>query len=425
MEQEIKTGWSIVLVGVVGFLLWASFAPLDEGIPATGVLASESSRKQVAHHAGGIIERIIVKEGQRVEKGQALLTLDETQSTSALKAAELQWWTALATEARLEAEMNQQTMLKIPEILRSEGSDPDVQAILETQRGVLQSRRSAAAGEIRLIRGSQRGLETQLDSLQTLKSSRERQVALFSDQMASANALHLQGYVSKNQTLEIERQLNEVQSRQSEDLANINGIQARLAELKMRESQFHINLRRETEAELADVRRELGALAERVAMLRDVNQRQVIRAPVSGTVVALAVTTVGGVIKPGDRVLDLVPDGDDLIVEARVEPRYVDRVRVGLPADLRFDAYLSSAQQPIVTGDVKVVSADAMHDERTGLAFYKIRVGIPSAERKRLNGLTMQPGMPCTVMIKTGERSLLAYLTQPLLRRFNGAMAES
>jgi protease secretion system membrane fusion protein len=425
MEQEIKTGWSIVLVGVVGFLLWASFAPLDEGIPATGVLASESSRKQVAHHAGGIIEGIAVKEGQRVEKGQALLTLDETQSTSALKAAELQWWTALATEARLEAEMNQQTTFKTPEILGSEGSNPDLQAILETQRGVLQSRRSAAAGEIRLIRGSQRGLETQLDALQTLKSSRERQVALFSNQMTSANALHLQGYVSKNQTLEIERQLNEVQSRQSEDLANINGIQARLAELKMRETQFHIDLRRETEAELADVRRELGALAERVAMLRDVNQRQVIRAPVSGTVVALAVTTVGGVIKPGDRVLDIVPDGDDLIVEARVEPRYVDRVRVGLPADLRFDAYISSAQQPMVTGDVKVVSADAMHDERTGLAFYKIRVGIPSAERKRLNGLKMQPGMPCTVMIKTGERSLLAYLTQPLLRRFAGAMAES
>jgi len=425
MEQEIKTGWSIVLVGVVGFFLWASFAPLDEGIPATGVLASESSRKQVAHHAGGIIERIVVKEGQRVEKDQVLLTLDETQSTSALKAAELQWWTALATEARLEAELTQRATLEIPEILRSEGDNPDLQSILETQRGVLRSRRSAAAGEIRLIRGSQRGLETQLDSLQTLKSSRERQVALFSDQMASANALHLQGYVSKNQTLEIERQLNEVRSRQSEDLANINGIQARLAELKMRESQFHIDLRRETEAELADVRRELGALAERVAMLRDVNQRQVIRAPVSGTVVALAVTTVGGVIKPGDRVLDIVPDGDDLIVEARVDPRYVDRVRVGLPADLRFDAYISSAQQPMVTGDVKVVSADAMHDERTGMAFYKIRVGIPSAEIKRLSGLKMQPGMPCTVMIKTGERSLLAYLTQPLLRRFAGAMAES
>ncbi len=425
MEQEIKTGWSIVLVGVVGFFLWASFAPLDEGIPATGVLASESSRKQVAHHAGGIIERIVVKEGQRVEKDQVLLTLDETQSTSALKAAELQWWTALATEARLEAELTQRATLEIPEILRSEGDNPDLQSILETQRGVLRSRRSAAAGEIRLIRGSQRGLETQLDSLQTLKSSRERQVALFSDQMASANALHLQGYVSKNQTLEIERQLNEVQSRQSEDLANINGIQARLAELKMRESQFYIDLRRETEAELADVRRELGALAERVAMLRDVNQRQVIRAPVSGTVVALAVTTVGGVIKPGDRVLDIVPDGDDLIVEARVDPRYVDRVRVGLPADLRFDAYMSSIQQPMVTGDVKVVSADAMHDERTGMAFYKIRVGIPSAEIKRLSGLKMQPGMPCTVMIKTGERSLLAYLMQPLLRRFAGAMAES
>jgi HlyD family type I secretion membrane fusion protein len=425
MEQEIRTGWYIVLVGVVGFILWASFAPLDEGIPASGILASESSRKQVAHHAGGIIEHIAVKEGQRVKKGQTLLTLDETQSTSALKAAELQWWTALATEARLEAEMNHQFTLRTPEILQSELNNSDLKVILDTQRSVLKSRRSAAAGEIRLIRESQRGLETQLNSLQTLKSSRERQVALFSDQMASANALHLQGYVSKNQTLEIERQLTEVQSRQSEDLANINGIQARLAELKMRESQFHITQRRELEAELAELRRELGALSERVAMLRDVNQRQAIRAPVSGTVVAVAVTTVGGVIKPGDRVLDIVPDGDDLIVEARVEPRYIDRVRVGLPADLRFDAYVSSAQQPMVTGDVKVVSADVMNDERTGIAFYKIRVGIPADEKKRLNGLKMQPGMPCTVMIKTGERSLLAYLTQPLLRRFSGAMAES
>lgn len=425
MEQEIKNGWYIVLVGVVGFLLWASFAPLDEGIPATGVLASESSRKQVAHHEGGIIEQIVVKEGQSVKKGQVLLTLDETQSTSALKAAESQWWTALATEARLIAEANQQATLQVPDVLQTELSNPDVRSILDTQRDVLRTRRSAAAGEIRLIRESQRGLETQLNSLQTLKSSRERQVALFSDQMASARALHVQGYVSKNQTLEIERQLTEVQSRQSEDLANINGIQARLAELKMRESQFHVTQRREVEAELAEVRLELGALSERVAMLRDVNQRQVIRAPVSGTVVALAVTTIGGVIKPGDRVLDIVPDGDDLIVEARVEPRYVDRVRVGLPADLRFDAYLSSLRQPMVTGDVKVVSADAMHDERTGLAFYKIRVDIPSSERKRLNGLKLQPGMPCTVMIKTGERSLLAYLAQPLLRRFNGAMAES
>lgn len=188
MEQEIKNGWYIVLVGFIGFLLWASFTPLDQGIPATGVLASESSRKQVAHHAGGIIEQIAVKEGQSVRKGQVLLTLDETQSTSALKAAESQWWTALATEARLLAEANQQIALQIPDALKADLSNPDLNAILDTQRDVLRTRRSAAAGEIRLIRESQRGLETQLNSLQTLKSSRERQVALFSDQMASARA---------------------------------------------------------------------------------------------------------------------------------------------------------------------------------------------------------------------------------------------
>jgi protease secretion system membrane fusion protein len=425
MEREIKRGWYIVVIGFVGFLLWASFAPLDEGIPANGVLASESSRKQVEHQVGGIIKHIAVKEGQLVKKGQTLLTLDETQSTSALKAAESQWWTALATEARLESEVNHQVDLKVSGILQSELDHPELKEILATQRDVLRTRTSAAAGEIRLIRESQRGLETQLNSLQMLKSSRERQVDLYRDQMGSAKALHVQGYVSKNQMLDIERQLTEAQSRQSEDLATINGIQARLTELRMRESQYYITQRREIEAELADVRREIGVLGERVATLRDVNQRQVIRAPVTGTVVAIAVTTIGGVINPGDRVMDIVPEGDDLIVEAQVEPRYVDRIRVGLPADLRFDAYASSAQHPMVTGDVEVISADAMHDERTGVAFYKIRVAIPYAERKRLTGLKLQSGMPCTVMIKTGERSLLSYLAQPLMRRFVGAMAES
>jgi len=425
MEHEIRQGWRIVFIGVIGFLLWATFMPLDEGIPAQGVLASESSRKQVAHHAGGIIKQIAVKEGQTVIKGQTLLTLDETQSISALKAAESQWWTALVTEARLQAEANHQDALSVPDVLKPESENPDLRAILATQRDVLRTRKSAAFGEIRLIRESQRGIETQLNSLQMLKSSRERQVDLFSDQMTSAKVLHAQGYVSKNQMLDIERQLTEVQSRQSEDLANINGIQARLAELKMRESQYYINQRREIEAELAEVRRELGALGERVAMLRDVNQRQVIRAPVAGTVVAMAVTTVGGVIKPGDRVMDIVPDGDDLIVEARVEPRYIDRIRVGLPADLRFDIFANSVRQPMVTGDIEVISADTMHDERTGSAFYKIRVAIPHTERSRLTSLKMQPGMPCTVMIKTGERSLLAYLAQPMMRRLAGAMAES
>lgn len=424
MEYEIRTGWRVILFGFGSFLAWGSLAPLDQGIPAAGVIASESSRKQVSHVTGGIIEQIAVKEGQLVNKGDLLVRLDEAQSLANLKAAQSQWWTALAVESRLQAEIQRRPSLAVPEALREQANLPEIAAILKTQKNVLQARRAASAGEMRLIRESKRGLENQLRSLQNLKTSRERQVALFDEQMASARSLQAQGYLSRNQALDVERQLSEVHSRQSEDLSNINAIQARLAELELRESQYLIDQRREIEAELAEVRRDLTALAERVAAFSDTHERLAIRAPVSGTIVNLAVATVGGVLKSGDRVLDIVPDGDELIVEAKVDPRYIDRIYAGLQADLRFDAYLDAFQRPIVAGDVEVVSADAISDEKTGVTYYKVRVTIPPTERELLSSLKLQPGMPCTVMIKTGEHSLLTYLVQPLMRRFVGALAE-
>ena len=424
MEYEIRTGWRVILFGFGSFLAWGSLAPLDQGIPAAGVIASESSRKQVSHVTGGIIEQIAVKEGQLVKKGDLLVRLDEAQSLANLKAAQSQWWTALAVESRLQAEIQRRPSLAVPEALREQANLPEIAAILKTQKNVLQARRAASAGEMRLIRESKRGLENQLRSLQNLKTSRERQVALFDEQMASARSLQAQGYLSRNQALDVERQLSEVHSRQSEDLSNINAIQARLAELELRESQYLIDQRREIEAELAEVRRDLTALAERVAAFSDTHERLAIRAPVSGTIVNLAVATVGGVLKSGDRVLDIVPDGDELIVEAKVDPRYIDRIYAGLQADLRFDAYLDAFQRPIVAGDVEVVSADTMSDEKTGVTYYKVRVTIPPTERELLSSLKLQPGMPCTVMIKTGEHSLLTYLVQPLMRRFVGALAE-
>lgn len=424
MEREIRAGWKVIIFGLGGFLAWASFAPLDQGIPATGVIASESSRKQISHMTGGIIERIQVKEGQAVKKGDVLIRLDEAQSTAALKAAQSQWWTALAVEARLRAEVAQSPLIALPQELQANTNNPEIDAILRTQQNVLRARRAAAAGEIRLIKESTRGLENQLHALQKLKASRERQVALYDEQMTSARSLHLQGYLSRNQTLDVEQQLSEVQSRQSEDLSNINAIQGRLAELRLRETQYVIDQRREREAELAEVRRDLTALGERVAALSDMHERLSIRAPVSGTIVNLAFATVGGVIKSGERVMDIVPDGDDLIVEAKLDPRYIDRIHTGLSADLRFDAYLNAFQKPVVAGQVKVVSADAMQDERTGAPFYKIRITMPLSARATLSSMKLQPGMPCTVMIKTGEHSLLKYLVQPLIRRFNGALAE-
>jgi membrane fusion protein, protease secretion system len=424
-RRTLLWGVAILLLGFGGFAAWAVLAPLDEAVPAAGVVSVESKRKRVEHLTGGIVERILVREGERVREGQELVILNEVQSKAALNAALSQWRIAKATEARLQAERNSARRIAFPRELRDAAGEADVAAAMRAQEEVFRARRTALEGELRMIRESVRGLESQVASLETLRSGRETQVKLFNEQLDSYRTLKDQGFVSRNHLLEQERQLSEVQSKQSEDLSNIAGVKARLAEFRMRGSQREMEYRREVEGQLADVQKEAATLGERVAAQRDTHTRLAIRAPVAGTVVDLAVHTVDGVVKPGDRLMDIVPAADETIVEARVAPQYIDRVRPGLPADLHFDAYMSRVERPVVRGEVAVVSADALADARTGESFYAMRVAVPPEQRARLGELQLQPGMQTTVMVKTGERSLFVYLMRPLLRRFTGALSES
>jgi protease secretion system membrane fusion protein len=423
-RRTIGWGVALLVVGFGGFVAWAALAPLDEAVPAAGVVSVESKRKRVEHLTGGIVERILVREGEQVKEGQELVILNEVQSKAALNAALSQWRIAKATEARLEAERRGAARISFPAQLRDSAGDPDVAAAMRAQEEVFRARRGALQGELRMIRESVRGLESQVASLEELRLGRETQVKLFNEQLDSYRKLKDQGFVSRNHLLEQERQLSEVQSKQSEDLSNIAGVKARLAEFRMRGSQREMEYRREVEAQLAEVQKEVATLSERVAAQRDTHTRLALRAPVAGTVVDLAVHSIDGVVKPGDRLMDIVPAGDETIVEARVAPQYIDRVRPGLPADLHFDAYMSRIERPVVTGKVAVVSADALVDSRSGESFYAMRVAVPPEQRTRLGDLHLLPGMQTTVMVKTGERSLFVYLMRPLLRRFTGALAE-
>lgn len=421
----LRRGLWLLALGFGGFLAFALLAPLDEGVPAPGVVAVESNRKRIDHLNGGLVEQIMVREGQRVKEGDELVVLNEAQSRSALNATQSQWYTAMASLARLRAESAGAAAISFPPELKSAAGEPEVAALMRAQEGLFKSRRAALEGELRIIRESVRGLEMQLASLAQLKVGRETQIALFNEQLQSYRNLRVEGFVSRNSLLDLERQLAEVQSKQSEDMSNIAGINARLAEFRMRGAQREIEYRREVESLMGDVQREYAVLNERLAGQRDTFARLVLRAPVAGTVVDLAVHTVGGVVKPGDRLMDIVPDGDALVVEARIAPQYIDRVYPGLPADVHFDAYSSRAFQPVVSGQVAVVSADALTDARTGATYYTLRVTVAPSEVKKLGNLQLQPGMQTTVMVKTGERSLMVYLLRPLLRRFNSALAES
>lgn len=424
-RRVLRHGLWLLLLGLGGFLVWASLAPLDEGIPAQGTVVVESSRKRIDHFTGGIVEKISVREGQQVRQGDELLVLNETQSKSALNATESQWYTAMATLARLRAEREGAPGVIFPAELRSAAiRDPDAAVLMRAQEGLFRTRRDALQGELRIIKESVRGLELQLESLAQLKAGRETQIKLFDEQLASFRSLRQEGFVSRNQLLELERQLAEVQSKQSEDLSNIAGINARLSEFRMRGAQREMEYRREVEADMTEVQRDFATLAERVTAQRDIFARLVLRSPVDGKVVDLAVHTVGGVVKPGDRLMDIVPATDMLIVEARVTPEHIDRLHPGLPASVHFDAYASRAQRPVIEGEVTVVSADSLSDQRTGTQYYTLRVRVPPQEVQKLGDVKLQPGMQATVMVKTGERSMMAYLARPLLRRFDSALIE-
>ena len=421
--SAVRLGLWLLIVGFGGFLLWAALAPLDEGVPAQGILAVDSKRKRIDHLAGGLVEKILVKEGQRVKAGDELVLLNEVQGKAALNATQSQWRIAAATVARLETERNGGSKIHFPSELAGD-KDAEVKEAMRGQEDLFRSRRNALDGEIRIIRESARGLEGQLASLDKLKAGREKQIQLFNEQLAKFDKLNRQGFVSQNQLLDIERQLAEIQSKQGEDLANIGGVNARLAEFRMRDQQRVMEFRREVETQLAEAQKELATQVERLTSLRDSFQRLAIRAPVAGTVVDVAVSTVGGVVKPGERIMDIVPQGDDLVVEAQLPPQYIDRVHAQLPADVHFDAYVSLANRPVLAGEVQVVSADVMTDPRSGVPFYALRVTIPAEETGKMRHLKLYPGMQCTVMVKTGERSFLNYLMRPILRRFTSALSE-
>jgi len=328
-------------------------------------------------------------------------------------------------EARLKSERTGAASVTFPPDLRQAASDPEVAALMRAQVELFNSRRSALSGELAIIRESVLGLEAQVRSLDQLKTGREKQLQLFSEQLASFTKLRAQGFVSRNQLLDMERQYAEVQSKQSEDLANIAGINARLAEYRMRGAQRQIEFRREVETQLTELQREISSLFERLAAQRDVFSRLTLQSPVDGMVMDLAFHTVGGTIRPGDRIMDVVPLNDALIFEAQLPPQYIDRVHPDLEARVLLDAFMSRVDQASVKGKVSVVSADVLTDPKTGQRYYALRITVPGEELKKLRGLQLRPGMQGTVLVRTGERSFMAYLLRPLLRRFSTALGEA
>lgn len=414
--------WTLGL-GLGGFVLWATLAPLDEGVPSQGVIAIDTKRKVIQHLSGGIVSKVLVREGEIVQPGQALMVLDDATAKAAYEHVRQRYLGLRAMQARLDAEQSGQAIRFHSDLSHASAIDPQIRELQRHQTLLLQSRRAALDAELQALEESIHGQNALLQSYAGMLGSRKTQRQLLEDELKHTKGLVQEGYTPRNRQLELERQLADNGLAITELQGNTAKAQRAVAELRQKAQARRQEYRKEVDAAMADTVRDVESESQKFTALTADLARTEIRAPAAGQVVGLAVQTVGAVIQPGQQIMTIVPPDEPLLLEARIAPHLIDRIRAGQTADVRFSAFAHSPQL-VVEGALTSVSADLLTDAQTGVSYYLARVRITEEGRKQLGSHQLQPGMPAEVIIKTGERTLLTYLLGPLLKRTSAALKE-
>lgn len=424
-QRYTRWGWTIVLVGVVGSLLWMSLAPLDQGVQVPGNVIVSGQRKTVQHPGGGIVEEMLVREGEMVRTGQVLARMNVTQARAEAELLRFQVLTGRATEARLLAEHGGAAAIAFPQILTSAQATQDarVPALLALQRQLFASRRSAIESELAGMDQALAGIDSQLKALTISRQEKKVQMTSMDEQLSNMRELAAEGYVPRNRMLEIERQHAQLKSALAEDTGNIGRLEKQILEVRLRRTQRLQEYQREVRTQLTEVQRDTESAAQKLASAEFLLAHTEVRSPADGAVVGITVFTPGAVIGPGARLLDVVPQDMPLEVEAQLPVHLIDKVRPELPVELMFTA-LNQSRTPHIPGTVTKVSADRLVDEKTGAPYFKVYAVTTPEGAKRLRHEKIRPGMPVEVFVKTGERTMLNYLIKPLFDRAHSALRE-
>jgi membrane fusion protein, protease secretion system len=414
--------WALI-IGFGGFLLWAAFAPLDEGVPGQGMVTIDTKSKAVQHPTGGIIKEVLVTEGQQVKEGQLLIKLDEAVATMNFQTSRLRYLGLRAMESRLVTEQQGLPKIVWHADLSTVLADPQIRQITLTQEQLLESRRASLKADLQGIEENIQGQEGSLKAYSEMAVNRRSQLAILSEELKNTSSLVSEGYAPRNRQLELQRMVAEMNSAISDLQGNTVRAQRGISELRQRAIVRKQESRKEVESQLTDVAREAQTEAGRFRTTQDDLGRIEIRSPAAGQVIGLAFQSVGGVIGPAQKLMDIVPVGQALLLEARVMPHLIDRVHVDLPVDVRFNSFAHTPQL-VVNGKVVSVSTDLLTDNKTGVSYYLARVGVTPEGYKKLGKRQLQSGMPVEVIFRTGERSMLTYLLSPLTKRMAASMKE-
>jgi epimerase transport system membrane fusion protein len=414
LRRLVLVGASVIVVGFLGVIAWAAFAPLSGSIVATGVVKVDSNRKTVQHRDGGIVREILVHEGEEVERGQALVLLDDARIDSSFDLLRSQFDAEIIRRARLTAERDYAPGFSVPAEVAARQSDSRVAEMLRRERGIFSTRRQAIESQLNLTRRQIGEVEAEIAARQSQDSSAVTAIKLMDQEVAANEALLSENFINRTKVMTLQRAAAEYRMRQGENAAERAKATQRKSELELKMVSLRETYATEASAELRDTGNKIVDIEERLRAARDAAERKVIAAPVAGRVVDLRVTTAGSPIGPRDPVLDVVPRDNPLIVEAHVPLDAISELRQGLLAQVRLTAYRQRTT-PLVEGRVTYVSADALSDKQASAPHFVVYVELSKTSLKAAGALNLHPGMAAEVYIKTSERTALDYLLEPVL----------
>ncbi|WP_390625092.1 HlyD family type I secretion periplasmic adaptor subunit [Paracoccus everestensis] len=425
VRGTLLTGLFAVVVLLGGFTVWAMQSRIAGAVVASGQVEVEQQRQIVQHPDGGVVEDILVKDGQSVEAGQPLIRLDGSLLRTEHAIVEGQYFEILARRGRLEAERGDSGTMQIPQELltAAEGND-DLQALIAGQRSLFETRRDTLRQSIQQLEKQSEQVRQQVDGIDAQIAALNRQRDLIAEELEDQQSLLDRGLAQASRVLALQREAASLDGQVGELQASRAAAETRQTELDIQRLRLGAERREEAETELRDLGyRELELAERRRGLIEQINRLD-IRSPAAGIVYNMQVTTPRSVVRPADPVLYVIPQDRPLVVSARLATINVDEVQAGQPVVLRFSAF-SSRTTPEIDGVLGRVSADAMMDEATQMPYYRAEVTIPADQLAKLGDLALIPGMPVEVFIQTGERSPMAYLMKPLTDYFNRAFRES
>lgn len=422
-DRPVRRIGAIIVLATFGiFGGWAFFAPMDSSALAPGVVVVKSYKKTVQHLDGGIVSKIFVKDGDLVKEGDPLIILDDTQIKAQLGIAYGQYISLAAQVARLQAERDHKANIDFPDNL-NDPNDSRIAEAKQAETNAFMARKSSYEGQIAVLQQRISQISSKIEGLKAQVESKKQLSASYADEIKDLKELLAEGFADKMRLRDLERNYALQNGEIAELSAEIATNQMLISENRLQILQIQKQFQEELAAKLSEAQTQLNDAIERVNANRDKLNRIVIKAPESGMVLGLEVHTEGGVISPGHPILDIVPQDADLIIEAQVSPMDIDRVTVGLQAEIRFSAFKQS-QTPKMQGRVIHLSADRLVDQNTGQPYYQARVELTPESRRDLGNLQLLPGMPAEVLINTGERTLFEYLAQPATNAFARAFIE-